>query len=614
MSNKKKQLLQVLHDSDVPLTVKTLSSFINTSEKTIRNYIKEINSTSDTPVIDKIGTKYFLKNSSQLEELLESELDSNVYREKTILNKLLTNHIKKFSTFDLADELFISFSTLRNIIAQLNEQIETYDLRIISRNNFLYLNGSIEKQRQLLADIIHEEASNSLYSHEQLINYFEPDFVQKVTFILDDYLTIKSYELNGLAKFNVLVHFLIIINTSSQNLETTQEVEELTTLQKVIHSYLDFSPIQKNLQILEDMILLNVKQKYIQTEDTEELLTFVDSLISELNNIYSLNIDNESFKERLMLHLKNLISRMNTGTYSRNPLKETIIQQSPLIFDIATSCAIIVCKYFHWERLPKDEIAYLALHLGMEISRLSKKRSKIQTLLMIPEYSSLQHKLSAKIQTLFEDDLVVAKQLTDNEIIDESKVDLIITCVPYSSLNTEVVIISPFLSSEDSNKIASSIEKIMYKKRRILLSNQFDKYFSNELFHVFEKENLPQDYLKLITFLCDEIIEKRDIDPKFKEKVFEREKMASTIFKKIAIPHQFSYFPKESSISVVVSSKGIRWNDKEIKLLLLPCISEQDRKEFNQFYEVLLEVFDNEVFLKKLINVNNFADFKSIIK
>ncbi|WP_161901494.1 HTH domain-containing protein, partial [Candidatus Enterococcus willemsii] len=208
MSNKKKQLLQVLHDSDVPLTVKTLSSFINTSEKTIRNYIKEINSTSDTPVIDKIGTKYFLKNSSQLEELLESELDSNVYREKTILNKLLTNHTKKFSTFDLADELFISFSTLRNIIAQLNEQIETYDLRIISRNNFLYLNGSIEKQRQLLADIIHEEASNSLYSHEQLINYFEPDFVQKVTFILDDYLTIKSYELNGLAKFNVLVHFL----------------------------------------------------------------------------------------------------------------------------------------------------------------------------------------------------------------------------------------------------------------------------------------------------------------------------------------------------------------------------------------------------------------------
>lgn len=124
-------LINVLEETNDDISSTSLAKIIGVSEKTVRNYIKEINQ-------QEIYNIQSSKNGYRLIKMSENPNDFTInsieYRENYLISKLLTNK-NGISIFEVAEELLVSESTIiNNVLPKIKRLANKFQLSIQSHN------------------------------------------------------------------------------------------------------------------------------------------------------------------------------------------------------------------------------------------------------------------------------------------------------------------------------------------------------------------------------------------------------------------------------------------------------------------------------------------------
>ena len=634
LNQKLLNVIEYLYQQSSPISCKELAQHFKVTTRTIQNYVKDINHISSSNAIISSKSGYML--NKQKTDILFKKInvnipDDNLSRCTYILKKLLTHTKESINIFDLSDELFISYSTFRNVLSYTNNYLKKYNIKIVSNNNLLYLQGNERDLRKLMSTIIYDEVSINSFSIENLYEYFNSVLVTKVIDFLDSFSKSNDFTINHFTKMNLILHFCILIkriqdgniemnsSVNSDNSKFSLECDHklIAKLHKKIFDTFNIYMDNDNLKEAYLLLQINSDLSLNLANDMlgNEILSLMKEIIKEIKVNYLLDLNTPEFITPFSLHLKRLVFRIQHGKVEKNPILKHIKKTIPMIYDISTYVSLYINNFFENEVVAEDEIGFIALHIGAEINRQKSDGEKISTILVLPKYLELESYVKKQILKNFHEKLNIVKSIYSHEYIHNisDTAELVITTFPLSHFkNTnklEIVSISPFFNSEDQLKVHEGIDSIKKKRLNQILISQFDYFFNKELFHL--DNGSYKDEYDVINFLAKDLIDKNYAPKEFLTHIINREKLTSTAFNNVSVPHQFFTETMKTGTNILISKEGIHWKNNLVHIVLMVCIKNEDKKNFAFLYEALLNLFTQDNIVQIVKNSISFEDFKN---
>lgn len=628
MRRKQEELINYLYTHNEKVTANILSKALNLSIRTIKSYIAELNmnypslisSSNRGYVIDKVKANSLLQYKDDIPQDYESRC---IY----IIKKTLLEKQDYIDIFDLCEELFISYSTLKKDIYKMNTSFANFKITFSSENNKLHVGGSEQNKRKLISHVMSEEVSGNFLNLTLLQESF-PDYdLDDACTLIKDICKQHHYYLNDFSCVNFILHVTIMVSRISHGnhiinnnelIQVTNKNDEKIAKELCLALEQVFNVSFNSSEILEIYILFKNNANYINDENenvsllvSDEIIQITKNIIKNVDEHFFINLDSDNFITPFMLHLKNLKNRLIKNNLLKNPMLDSIKISCPTIYDISTFIAYQLTLSFH-ENVNEDEIAFIALHVGTEIERQKKEETKVSCLLLCPEYLNITSTLHKKIMMDFGDQLTIQKSISfENEILGNN-FDLLITTVPVlESTNYFTVLLPPFPMSYEKNKILDAIIRIENTKKSQILTNNLNFYFNEKLFY-----SMNEDISKsaVINELAERMINLGYVEENFKEEIWKRETASSTAFMNIAIPHPMKMSAYKTSIGVVISHKGIDWGNQHfVNVVFMIAFNKIDNKHFHALYESLVLLFNEPIVISEIKKCKNFNDFKDIV-
>lgn len=628
MRRKQEELINYLYTHNEKVTANILSKALNLSIRTIKSYIAELNmnypslisSSNRGYVIDKVKANSLLQYKDDIPQDYESRC---IY----IIKKTLLEKQDYIDIFDLCEELFISYSTLKKDIYKMNTSFANFKITFSSENNKLHVGGSEQNKRKLISHVMSEEVSGNFLNLTLLQESF-PDYdLDDACTLIKDICKQHHYYLNDFSCVNFILHVTIMVSrinhgnhiiNNNELIQVTNKNDEKIAKELCLALEQVFNVSFNSSEILEIYILFKNNANYINNENenvsllvSDEIIQITKNIIKNVDEHFFINLDSDNFITPFMLHLKNLKNRLIKNNLLKNPMLDSIKISCPTIYDISTFIAYQLTLSFH-ENVNEDEIAFIALHVGTEIERQKKEETKVSCLLLCPEYLNITSTLHKKIMMDFGDQLTIQKSISfENEILGNN-FDLLITTVPVlESTNYFTVLLPPFPMSYEKNKILDAIIRIENTKKSQILTNNLNFYFNEKLFY-----SMNEDISKsaVINELAERMINLGYVEENFKEEIWKRETASSTAFMNIAIPHPMKMSTYKTSIGVVISHKGIDWGNQHfVNVVFMIAFNKIDNKHFHALYESLVLLFNEPIVISEIKKCKNFNDFKDIV-
>ena len=179
-------------------------------------------------------------------------------------------------------------------------------------------------------------------------------------------------------------------------------------------------------------------------------------------------------EEDLLVHLYQLLLRIEAQTTIVNPLIDEIKQNYPSIYGVVW----FALKDFRWPsevNLSDDEVGFVTIHFQAAIERI-KRLNKL--LFVCPNGIGTSSFVSAKIRRILPDiDSIETASIDKLTYMDLSEIDFIISTVDIPKQEKPVVRISPMVTSRDMKRIMNHyidlvIDHEHMKERQILPEKQ----------------------------------------------------------------------------------------------------------------------------------------------
>jgi len=290
----------------------------------------------------------------------------------------------------------------------------------------------------------------------------------------------------------------------------------------------------------------------------------------------------------LILHLRTAINRLKYGLSIRNPILSEIKENYPTIFGAAWSSSIVFQEDLDL-KVNEAEIGYIALHLGAAVERITQSWKVI---IVCSSGVGTSQLLASKIKRYLPQ-IEIVEILSTHELDNKEleNVDLIISTIPLSNTKKDVITVSPILTESDLSRIKEKINYLSQADKNkfsnsMSPASELKSLFEPELIFV----NLDlKDPEKVIKFLGARLKERGFVDQEFIDSVLKREKITATeVGKGLAIPHARIKEIKQRKVAAAVLKEAIEWGEEKVKIVFLLAIDNQiARKFFSYFYQIM---------------------------
>ncbi|MEG0366601.1 MAG: PRD domain-containing protein, partial [Coprobacillus sp.] len=599
MKKKQNELLKCLLAQNKALTSTELANTLKISTRSVKNYVSEINDLYNKKIILSSRNGYEINTQMATSLIVDKEdglPQTGEERAFYIIKQLILEHTSHLDLFDLCDNLYVSYSTIKGVIAKMNKIFSSYNVEFVCENDCVRIIGDEKSKRKLISYVIYEDSNTSYIDNKQLKECFSKIDIDKLTYILNSNFKNHGLYLNDFAAINMLLHLVILIDremngnplesgTSEFTIKFAHEQELVNDLcndlEKEFHIHLN------KYEQFEIYMLFKANVSYsLPTNDNDlkhivgnEVLELTNYYIKQINSLYMIDLSDEAFSTPFSLHLKNLLFRLKAGRYTINPMAEAIKLNSPIVFDIAIFIGLDIMERYN-VTINEDELAFLAMHIGSEIERQNMNKSKIAAVLLCPDYHNMSAELLNKLLLNFGNQIKFIKNVHTEEELKELDFRILFTTIPISSeLSSSCIYISPFNLSSQYDLIQDTISREQDNYKNYKLRTNFHSFFEEDLF----VSNLEiEDKDDILHYLCDKLYKKNYTEVNFEEKIFKRENAATTAFKNIAIPHSMDMDAIKTSIAVAISKKGFIWDNNTVHLVLLLAINKADKKTFRE--------------------------------
>ena len=303
-----------------------------------------------------------------------------------------------------------------------------------------------------------------------------------------------------------------------------------------------------------------------------------------------------------------LVKRGNSNTYTINPLAHRFKESSPLIYDMASYVIKEVSKYYHIH-VVDDEIAFIAFHIGSYIETSRKNDEKTDCCIVYVDYNDIYMKSIEKIISQLSSIMHVSKTVSVKDIdkIPEATELLITCCDNLPNMPKPKIITNLLISDNDIYKIRESVEKINHEKKVKKFKENIRYFINNDLF---KKDFYTKDNIEMIQILAQDCCKKHLVSSEFVEDVIERETLSSTSFSNgLAMPHSLKANANKSFFYIVLNSKGMKWGDNTVNIILLIGTAENDRRAFKVVFDGMIELLYEKENIRKLLKCPDYDSF-----
>lgn len=663
LSNERsKKILAILLEKREPVVTSELAEKFAVSSRTIRNDLSSMQewlTDNGANLIKKPGVGIWIKTTNEKRNQLKhkllklSECDQQLFsveREKFILKRLLQN--ESYTIKSLADELYVSRTTIYKSLEQVEKWLAKYDLSLERKRHYgIRLCGQEKDWRKAVADLLvdlkdNEELKKILYytddnfknsridsqTYKELRSLFgDIDFRQ-----IEEILSIAEREKNFLftddAFVGLVIHIAISIERLRQNKDIEMKAEQLDSLRKekefIIAKFIVEKVNEKfGIKVPDAEIgyislhILGAKvQQNIATKNIKEVIKNTDSkVISIARSIIDITEDvlnvelkkDEQLFLGLILHLRPAINRLQYGLSLRNPLLDNIKANYPAIFGAAWASSIVFQKQLNLT-VTEEEIGYLALHIGAALERI---KARVKAVIVCSSGVGTSQLVASRLEKRLAN-LEIIAVVSAHEIVNMNlnTVDIILTTIPLNNSIRPVLRISYLVTDNDLEQIENKIGQIITKKKKTNLEINLPSIEESSLFN----DNLIFIDLKLkskqeiIRFLTEKVIAAGYARSKFSRLVLAREELTSTALKNgVAIPHGGEEYIDKSVAVIATLEQPILWGNDLVDVVFLLALNNQtEAKEFFKYFQIIL---DDEDLLTRIRKATTRSEMEQIL-
>ncbi|GAA4719591.1 BglG family transcription antiterminator [Brevibacillus fulvus] len=628
-------IVRELLAADTTVTSEYLARVIQVTSRTVRNELKDLDqllAKHGAAIKSVRGTGYQLviHDQQQFRQLLKETMENQHFpglppnlpeeRVQYLIKRLLfaDGYIKLEA---LADELFISKSTLQNDLRAVKKLLQSYEITLEKRPNYgLKIKGEEMKLRFCMAEYL----GNRTSSEQDLVNSFadilSSEQINVIRQVILEHVQSSQISLSDVQLQNLIVHIAIAckrIQNGNHVALIADEVKHLSKSNEYQAAAKIVADIEKRLEIAFPAVetayiaihLLGTKILSHPALEDGELQSLVDQEILQLGMEILEVIDQDlglgikHDRELLLgicLHLKPAINRHRFGMNLRNPMLDAIKSNYPVAFEAAVLAGVVLKRRMEMD-IHENELGYLALHIGAAMERkklnLQPKRCIIVCASGVGSARLLYYKLKAKFGGTL--DIVGTTEYYKLAQVALHDLDFVISTIPISmQLPIPIIQVNAILGDSDLSKIESAIgEK----------SEPNGDYLRPELVFLQQKLETREEVLR---FLTGQLQRLGLVDDHFLQKVWERERVSPTCFGNlVAIPHPITPQTDSTFWAICTLQKPIIWEEKRVQLVCLLCVQKNSSEDLQKMYKLLATLVDDSTLVQQLLKCKSYASF-----
>ncbi|RBW67815.1 BglG family transcription antiterminator [Bacillus taeanensis] len=629
-------ILRELMAAKSPLTSDYLASVNQVTSRTVRSDIKELDtllSKHGAAIKSVRGTGYELtvQNEQLFRQLLQklSDNDSAVQgilpslpeeRVQFLINRLLlTDQFVKLE--ELADELYISKSTIQNDLRDVKKILQNYGITLETRPNYGFrLKGEEAKLRYCMSEYLFDRTETELDLMNANLSILPKEEMKVIRAIILEQIKENDISLSDIGLNNLIIHIAIackrIRNKNYVSLYP-QELKNIINQKEYVVAANIVLEIERGLHVVfpqtevayiaihllgtKMIVDTDMSEKEIKTVINQEVYQLTISMLDTIETKLHLGIRHD--KELLIgisLHLKPAINRYRYGMNLRNPMLDAIKSNYPLAFQAGVVAGMVIKRELGIE-IHENEIGYLALHIGAAIERKNMGNEPKRCMIVCASgvgsskllYYKLKSKFGSKLEILGTTEYYKLHQTSLHAL------DFLISTIPIAdSFSIPVIEVNTILGGHDLEKI----EKIIVEQT----SPPFE-YTNEKLVFLQEKFETKEQVLH---FLGDKLRTLGFVNETFIDSVFEREAVSPTCFGNlVAIPHPMIPQTDTTFWTICTLQKPIMWEDKHVQFVCLLSVQKNSTEDLQKMYKLLGKVVDDRSMVQQLLKCKSYQEF-----
>lgn len=536
-------ILRYLLNAKWFISLSELAKMHSISERAIRYDIDNLNYfLKGLPVYIEVSRKGILLHADEgQKKSIRKKLESLEFydisltdQEKLsfVLMRLLTA-TEPVTIKTLAEELTISRGALQPVMKEAYIWLEKRGIEVIKRQNFGIELKYTEVQWRKAVIAISSQETDKGYFYELLIQGCESgqgDYFNPVNYTLPYYtkFVFNEKDLNRMVDVvgymeqltdirfsdvsfvSLMLHLAITVKRIREKREIEISREQLQRLQEkpeYEQAVLTSKYLEKEFQIQvpdSEIGYLTLHLMGARREERElsyeldKARKLAIELVSRVEGYAGIRISLEYLDElvnSLVIHLQPAIVRIENDMGITNPLLKEIQRGYPKLFEIVECVCKEMEEEYHLSTFPKDEIAYLVMHIGGALEKtIPKEMEEIRVLIMCASGLGTAKMLSGRLRREFPQlEIIKEISLMDINQLDAFDADILITTLDLMfECKLPTVKVSPLLNEEDIEKI----EQLLSVKR-IAKGSFFDRQVQNTRKMLRVIENIVEKYGQL---------------------------------------------------------------------------------------------------------------------
>ncbi len=652
MSDKQQRMLDYLSQTPSWVTAGELADHLGVTARSVRSYVTSVKAAAHPlSVIESGPAGYRLDReawstfrSGKAVRVAEPETPQDrLYH----LVRRLTDAPAGLGVYDLAAALFVSESTIEADLAKVRSLLPGTDLALARHGGTVTLTGSETDRRRLLSRMFRDESARGLLELEAIQREFASESLGAFKTDLIAMLDGQGYFVNEYGTNAVLLHLAIAVDRYLKRVAADGEVASSSggaagaavgapaahaapaaavaaetgpmaaSLATLVIRHFGVELGATDLEYLAVLLTTRVitpghdrpASELVGDFVREDDLAIVRSIVRRASDEYLVELADEGFIVRLTLHVRNLINRAHDNSFSHNPLTRSIKTSYPMTYELAV---YIASELQREERIVvnEDEIAYIAMHVGAHLEQQSRREELVTCAIVCPTYYDMHLLLRERIERVLGDDLEIVSVITRSDVEwGKLDADLVLTTIDPPLHNDGVIVIQPFLTDRDIDRVRQAASRVRRLRRRAQIKDELLQFFDESLFF---RNFYARDEVAMIRALGGRMVDQGIIDEAYVSGAIERELMSSTAFTdNLAVPHAMAMSAKRTSIAIVINDAPMDWGENRVNVVALIAFSAAGRATFQSIFDQFVEVFADRADVQRLIKRS--ADFSSFI-
>lgn len=601
------QLSSYLAASGDYISGEELSTLLHTTTRTIRNYVFEINSSSEGESLILTSRKGYRWNIPSNSMHLISHSKKNIphspdERTSYIIRQLLYRKIVPYDT--LLDKLMISSYTLDSDLTRIKGILRPFFMTLHHRKNTVYLEGRQMDRRRLIVNTILKTENISCLTMEFLDNVFPDIPAAEISQILNDIF--PDYGLSGTGEmyYELILHIIVQMEQIRAGSTIIQDEFSLSDLE----AYPDYecaASLAEKLELLSGCMYSHLEREYLallllaKAEDNYPFMHDIPSsasalrqsavlLVTRLGRYLHTDFSQDSFTVWLSMYLQRMIIRQKLQLSRPSKLRSKMRSTYPTLYELTANFLFDFSKKTG-DAIRSDEVCRLSMILASYVQDSYVFEASIPCSLLLPVDQSLAENIRSQLSTQMGSVLDIRQILLQPDMEQISKdAQLVLSLIP-SQQHPHCIQISPFPKSADFRRIYREILQIKMEGYITRLKIYIGRYLNDAHFihsSVLKKRN------DVIHCVCSHLLKEGIVSSEYEDALLELENFESSGFDNlVAVPFTAHPGVSRNCMFVITTENHIPWLSGKINLFFFLICRDPDSSDFRDLYDLLIKIF-----------------------